>query len=357
MIKKDEIDKLVEEAIQTKIFPGCVIGVVEKKDESMFIQKVLAYGTYEYNADSKKVSGQSIFDVASLTKTISTGLISMKLLEKGKIFAKDPVQKFFPQFHDLNTTVFHLLTYTVPFKAFTKEEKENFNINLSLEDFRENLFRIPFDGEVGAKYLYSDATADLLGRIIEKVTNKSLEENFQELVGHNLELVNSSLEPKKFPKESIIPSQIINGEIVQGVVNDPKARKNYLGSHYSGCAGLFSNISDCLKVLEMFLDFGMFRGQRFLERESILKMVDDNLSLVLPTPMCTGDNSVTSLKKLFPDRKLIFGKSGFTGCLLLGDLESGKAFVFLSNRTYPNGDKEYEKYATLRQKLVKLILN
>ena len=88
-------------------------------------------------------------------------------------------------------------------------------------------------------------------------------------------------------------------------------------------------------------------------------MINNNLNLEsdMPTPLCTGDNSTTNLRRLFGLNEKYFGKSGFTGCQIFGNTEKQKFIVFLSNRTYQNGDINYEKFHEFRRQLIKLLFN
>ena len=63
----EHVVALVRQAIEKRIFPGCVLGVMDIGG-----QDVRAFGRPTYESGSR-VAERSIYDVASLTKTIEAG--------------------------------------------------------------------------------------------------------------------------------------------------------------------------------------------------------------------------------------------------------------------------------------------
>ena len=352
-MKNIKLSELVENAIEDKVFPGCAIALIRKtgsQGQEKFEEEILSFGNFTYDENSPKVKEDTIYDVASITKTVSTGILFMKLLEEEKVSLDDKIQKYFPEFKNDNATIKHLLTYTLDFKNFTVEEKKSFINNMSVEEFRNNIFNLELATEPGTVYKYSDATADIQGRIIELVEQDNLKNLFRKHVKEKLGLKNSSLEPKDLDLENIAPSQIVDGEIIKGIANDPKARKSYKAGYFSGCAGLFSNAPDLMKVVKIFLS-----------NEGNFKLMKDNqLNLNVPTNMCMTDYSMIALNEMlgvtdFSGKNRYVGKSGFTGPLMFMDLEKEIGLVFLCNRTYPDGPVNVERYVKFRRELIRII--
>lgn len=345
-----EVETLVHNAIADKIFPGCVLGIIKKdKQSGSFKTELKAFGSFTYDAGSKKVEINTIYDVASITKTVSTGFLCMQALRDGKINLEDRIQKYFPQFQSETATIRHLLSHTLDYQNFTEEEKKRLIAELSVEEFTQGVFKLRLESGPGTVYKYSDATADIQGMLLEKVYGDNLNNLFKKYIVPKYNLENTSLEPDDLNLENIAPSQVLDENDLQGLVNDPKARKKYLAGYYSGCAGLFSNVPDLLKVCEHMLK----------NKQEYELMQKDVFNLNVPTPLCCGDNSTTDLRRMLDkDGKWsrdIIGKSGFTGCQLLVDFDRDLALVFLSNRTYPDPTRDYPKFHEFRRKLVNLI--
>lgn len=216
----------------------------------------------------------------------------------------------------------------------------------------QGVFKLRLESEPGTVYKYSDATADIQGMLLEKVYGDNLNNLFKKYIVPKYDFKNTTLEPKDLNAEDIAPSQILESKNLQGLVNDPKTRKKYLAGYYSGCAGLFSSVSDLLKVCKHMLE----------NKNEYKLMLADVFNLNVPTPLCSGDNSTTDLRRILEGvdvnvpagnfKRKILGKSGFTGCQLLVDFDRDLALVFLSNRTYPDPTRDYPKFHEFRRRLV-----
>lgn len=344
-----EIKELIEQAVSDRIFPGCSLGIISNKGTEVF-----NFGKFTYEENSKNVDENTIYDVASITKLVSTGFLCMQALRDRKINLEDKIQKYFPQFQSETATIKHLLSYTLNYQNFSEEEKKRLIAELPVEEFIQGVFKLRLESEPGMVYKYSDATADIQGMLLKKVYGDNLNDLFKKYIVPKYNFKNTSLEPKDLNIEDIAPSQVLDGKDLQGLVNDPKARKKYLSGYYSGCAGLFSSVSDLPRVCKHILE----------NRNDYKLMTEDVFDLNVPTPLCSGDNSTTDLRRMLEGvgiqelsknfKRKILGKSGFTGCQLLVDFDKNIALVFLSNRTYPDPTRDYPKFHEFRRKLIHL---
>src|SRR4029078_5621169 len=117
------VSKLMNDAIAAHRLPGAVV-VIGHGDKVVFHQ---AYGSRKL-ADEPGLDGSpapvepmtedTIFDLASLTKSLATATAVMQLYEQGKVPFDDPVQQYLPDFNTANdpqrakVTVRMLLTHT-----------------------------------------------------------------------------------------------------------------------------------------------------------------------------------------------------------------------------------------------------
>ena len=109
---KQEISKQILTAITEKAFPGCVVGVVRKDGERI----ILPFGRFTYEHDSPLISGESVFDIASVTKSIPTSSLALKLIDNGKLKITDRLIDYIPEFNNSDrerVLIKHLLTYTL----------------------------------------------------------------------------------------------------------------------------------------------------------------------------------------------------------------------------------------------------
>ena len=188
---KKKIDKLVHNALKNHVFTACSIGffrVAEKATE----KEIFSYGCTGEDEGIFSVDGETVFDLASLTKPLVTSLSLLALLQEGQLHLDDKLQFCFKK--DLpgknNISLFHLLTHSSGLPAhrpyykklvdFPQKERMERITDWALS---ENLVFQP-----GVNNLYSDLGFILLGRIVEKVSGESLDAFWERKIITPLEL-------------------------------------------------------------------------------------------------------------------------------------------------------------------------
>jgi len=104
------IDDVVNQALSEGAAPGCVV-CVGRRGEVVHIK---AYGNRSIRPTTEPMTIDTVFDLASLTKPISTATSIMVLIERGKIRLADKITEFIPEFGQNGKeeiTVFQLLTH------------------------------------------------------------------------------------------------------------------------------------------------------------------------------------------------------------------------------------------------------
>ena len=86
----DRTREVLLEAVANRVFPGAVVEVGGVARAAATI----AVGTLGYEEGSDAVSDSTIFDLASLTKVLSTATLAATLVEHGMIALDDPVRKW-----------------------------------------------------------------------------------------------------------------------------------------------------------------------------------------------------------------------------------------------------------------------
>ncbi len=325
----ERISTLAEKAILERVFPGCVVGAILANGERILVAK----GTETYDQNSPQVTEQAVFDVASVTKVVPTGLLAAKLLHEGSFTLDTPVVSIVPELRMPDAEkilVRHLFTYTASNPAFGENKHGPY------EQLREAIFTTPLGAPPGEKFLYTNLPSYLLGLIIERKTGKQLDIVADELLFTPLGLRTITFHPRTLPASTqIIPTEVTleRGE-VRGVVHDESAHLMQQHGEIPGHAGLFSTADDLLTVLEMLLSGGILNGARILEKEVVDRIFANHtkgmaesvgLSWALNVPSLMGDSCT----------ECTAGKSGFTGTFVAIDRSLDVAWVVLSNRTYP----------------------
>ena len=180
------VSTLINGAIAAHKLPGAVV-VVGHGGHVAFEQ---AYGVRKL-ADEPGLDGtpspaepmteDTIFDMASLSKCLSTATAVMQLYEQGKLQFDDPIQKYLPDFnasHDTQraqVTIRMLLTHTSG-EAADVNQKDAWG--LAAPDKAEGFHRAlttPLQSAPGAVFRYSDINFILLGDLVETLSGESLD--------------------------------------------------------------------------------------------------------------------------------------------------------------------------------------
>ena len=165
------IQKLYSEKFNAST-PACVILI--SRDGKPLMQK--AFGMSNI-AEKESATIDHKFRIGSVTKQFTAAAI-LKLEEEGRLSIEDEVSKYFPEFPRGNdVTLKHLLTHTSGIVSYTS--KNNFWMSaegsvseLEIVDMVKN---DEFDFEPGEKYSYCNTGYVMLGYIVGKVTESSLE--------------------------------------------------------------------------------------------------------------------------------------------------------------------------------------
>jgi CubicO group peptidase (beta-lactamase class C family) len=128
-----EIDTVINQAIADGQTPGAVLLVSRKG--SVVCRR--AYGYSMLIPEKKKMTVETVFDLASLTKPMATATSAMILIQEGKLRLMDAVRDYIPGFEPWKDPesdktekirIWHLLTHTsgLPPYAPVKELQEQY---------------------------------------------------------------------------------------------------------------------------------------------------------------------------------------------------------------------------------------
>ena len=361
------IDSIANLGILEKAYPGCVV-LVARHGNTIFEK---AYGTYNYD-DTARVTVNSIFDLASVTKICAATLSVMKLYDKGKIRLDKSLGTYLPWVRnsdkeDLNiekimlhearlvpAVVFYRQTFDsvtgLPSSAFfRKKASAAFKVrvaqNLFLKsDYWKTMNRSIVTSQLLApdKYIYSDNDFIFIGDVVKAVSGLRLDayadKNFYKPMG----LTSIGFNPSnRFDTSLIAPTEIDNyfrHQHLRGDVHDEGAA---MFGGVAGHAGLFSNAQDIAALLQMLLEGGSYKGHQYLKPETIAFFTANNSRISrrgIGFDKPQKDNFTTSTPDPYPSRyasQLTFGHTGYTGTAVWADPEYDLVYVFLSNRVNP----------------------
>ncbi len=364
-----EIDSIVNTAISQGAFPGAVVLVA--KDGKVAFEK--SYGFLDYNKKDA-VTNETVYDLASVTKISATTMAVMKLYGEGKLKLDNELQQYIPWLvgtDKANIKVKDVLLHQaglIPFIPFYKETieasgkpnpsiyrtkaEDGFTIRVAEDiylrnDWQDSIYKRIADSKLTDKdkYVYSDNDFIFLGKIVESISGKTLDEYVREDFYLPLGMMSTTFKPREhIPINMIAPTETekhFRQQTIRGDVHDEGAS---LFGGVAGHAGLFSNAYDLAQIYQMLLDNGEVDAldEDFLKRKTIKKFTDYQSKVSrrgygFDKP--EKDNATR--KDPYPSKSAspkTFGHTGFTGICVWVDPAYDLIYIFLSNRVTPTRD-------------------
>jgi beta-glucosidase-like glycosyl hydrolase/CubicO group peptidase (beta-lactamase class C family) len=382
------IDTIVSESIKEKAFPGCQVLIV--KDGIVIYNK--PYGSFTY-AESRKVNDTDIYDLASMTKASATVPAIMKLYDDSKIKLNTTLSTYVPVLKGTDKagiTVRDALLHETglsPFLAYYMDAINTKSYNGKLfsyrktathtamfdettwvrpdfkfkshmvsttpkagfrpladkmyisESYQDTLVNAIVKSKLRARktYLYSCLNFMLLKEAVENITKEDMNTYLQDKFFMKLGATTTTYNPlTKFDKSRIAPTErddFLRKQLLQGYVHDEAAA--FLGG-ISGNAGLFSNANDLAKLYQMWLNKGVYGGERYLSEKTCqlfmgTKSSTSRRGLGFDKPETrTNKSSPTA----FSAPASTYGHTGFTGTCFWVDPDNDLIYIFLSNRVF-----------------------
>jgi len=341
---QDQISSLLAEHVATGDFPSAVYLVAER-GEVVFAD---ALGFAVREPETVPASLETIYDLASLTKPLVTGLLCARRIELGELTLDSSVSHYLPEFDRTDKhmiTVRQLLTHTSGLPAWRP-------LYVLAEGRRDATIAAIANEKLaygpGTRVLYSDLGFITLGILLERMTRTNFVELASKEIIGPLSLSQTFFNPgisirnriaasergNAYEHETLVepksnlPATIRRDNVIWGEVHDGNA---YFLGGAAGHAGLFSTARETLRLAQQFVA----PGTQLLRPESCA---------LFQTNMTDGLNEARSLgwqlaqtkdstagASLAPDS---FGHTGFTGTSCWIDAGKERAFILLSNRTH-----------------------
>ena len=263
--------------------------------------KFYSFGNEKWDDDTKKADENTVFDIASMTKAI-TSVAILQLVESGKISLDDSVSKYIPEIRDLKIitetnfnepvkaiTIKNLLSHTSGIGYwFTNQLIANDIQNDTRIDYWPKKDQIKEDEydwkfsvqprrvfEAGERWLYG-RNLGIAGRIIEKISGQNLESYFIENIFNPLEMNSTRFnltDQMSKRKASVGIRDSITGKIKENY----KRRTPKFTSDFYGGGGLKSSAKDYAKFLLCLLNNGTLNNYQILKESSVKLMMEKQL--------------------------------------------------------------------------------
>lgn len=341
-VRLSQVDRIIEESIKTGEIPGAVLAVV--RDGKMAYLK--AYGNKSVYPSQEKMTENTIFDLASVSKPVGTAIAFMQLVEQGRVRLTDNVSMYIPGFKPWTDTVtgrkieirvVDLLTHTSGLPPYapvaTIVEQSGAPNPTALMSWISNCKR---DFKPTSDFQYSCLNFVTLQNILQNITGMKLMDYSKKNVFDVLGMKNTTYNPSGELLKLVAPTEKQkDGSVLLGRVHDPIA--NILNDGNSGNAGVFSNAEDLAILAAALMNGGEYNGKRVLGKLTLETMTRVPAQVMSEGRSLGWDNFssyASNNGNLFhPDRT--FGHTGYTGTSFIVDPVSKTAVILLAHRVHP----------------------
>jgi uncharacterized protein YbbC (DUF1343 family)/CubicO group peptidase (beta-lactamase class C family) len=319
------VDALVQQEVTSQGITGAVLLVGHAG--KVVHQK--AFGLRAATPRPDKMTVDTIFDVASLTKAVATAPSVMRLVQFGQIRLNDPVSQYIPEFGTSgkqNITIRQLLTHFSGLRG-------DLDLNFPWEG-QEQAFRLA-DQETpekppGAQFLYSDINFIVLGEMVQKLSGMGLEKYADAHIFQPLGMKHTRfLPPPEWRAKIAETLSIDNRRVLRGTVHDPTAQR--MGG-VAGHAGVFSTAGDLSLLAQALID-----RNKILTPDLIEKMTTPQQPPNATDLRGLGWDMDSWLSSNRGDLLPIgsFGHTGFTGTSIWIDPYTKTYIILLTNTLRP----------------------
>ena len=324
------LDEAVRQGIARGLYPGAVV-IVGLRDSILYTR---GYGHYTWNPASRVPDPDStLWDIASITKVVSTGATALRLVDQGKLGLNAPVRRYLPRFSGglkNQVTVRMLLDHTSGLKSYVPIYQRARRSRSRAVDllYAQPLLRVPGDSAE-----YSDLNALFLGLVIEKVTGLPLDKAAAREVFRPLGMSETLYKPPARLRRRTVPSGVWRGTPIAGDVNDQNA---VVFGGVAGHAGVFSTARDLARFAQVWLRKGVGPEGPWVRPETMVSFLavgprTGTRALSWDTPDLAGEEPSIFGTLI---SKAAYGHTGFTGTELWIDPTHNLFLVFLTNRTF-----------------------
>ena len=290
-------DYLRNEVATGKI-PGAVL-LIQQHGQLVLLE---SFGVLDVDSQ-RPMTKDAIFRLYSMSKPV-TSVAAMMLVDDGKLSLDDPLSKFIPAFaetkaavekHDENgkvvlateplvrpITIYDLLRHTSgitygfygdsPVRKLYAASKL-FDGDVDNAELAERLAKLPLAEQPGTLWDYGHST-DVLGRVIEVVSGKSLYEFEKERLFDPLRMPDTAFKVDD-SKRARVAEPLPGDNTLSSVrgLGDPVLRRRW----ESGGGGMLGTIADYGRFAQMLLNGGSLDGRQYLKPETVRLMTSDQV--------------------------------------------------------------------------------
>jgi CubicO group peptidase (beta-lactamase class C family) len=321
--------QILQRAVADRAFPAATIEVGNSQ-QPLWRE---AFGRLTFEPESPQTSGDTVFDLASLTKVLATTTLVMRQVERGVLSLDDPVAQHIAAWRDdgpIVVTIRDLLSHCAGLSAHVPFYRDH----QGRAEYESAIVRTPRAYEPRTASVYSDLGFMLLGFILDAIA--PLATQFDTLRAQMGNVQDLQFNPPSVWKSRTAPTRLDpwRQRLLIGEVDDDNAWALGGAAGHAGLFGVVGSVGEYARHLLQVLDgrvgaFTQETAQTFVTRRTEIPGSSRALGwdTMLPTSSCGTRLSPQS-----------FGHVGFTGTSLWIDPERSIYVALLTNRVHPTPD-------------------
>jgi CubicO group peptidase (beta-lactamase class C family) len=341
-------DEVILKAVENKEIPGAVLAVVRKGK----LAYLKAFGNKQVYPEPVPMDVNTVFDMASVSKSMSTAISAMILIERGQLRLSDRVDRYIPGFRG-NIRVNDLMTHTSGLPPYASVDSLQKLYGAPNPDgLIEYIANCERDFQPKKNFQYSCLNFITLQRIIETISGQNLRDFAKENIFDVLGMKHTDYQPTGETLQRVAPTEKQKDDsVLCGVVHDPLAR--IMNGGISGNAGVFSDANDLAILVTALLNGGEYKGRRILSPQGVktMRTVPREVRTFGRTP---GWDNFSDYASNHGDLLSLntYGHTGYTGTSLVIDPDNDLAIILLTNRAHPNDKGEVVRLRSIVANIV-----
>ncbi|MCC8424680.1 serine hydrolase [Mucilaginibacter sp. UR6-11] len=270
--QSSETGKFIEAFTKKNNFNGTIL--IEQNSKTIY-KKSFGFANLPFKVPT---TTDTKYKVASITKAFTSVLI-LQLVEQGKIDLEKPITTYLPAYKGaggIKVTIKQLLNMTSGMRNFDENGASldsvlrngipQYQLPFTSDQLLTKFCSYPLVKEPGKEFDYNNADFIILGKVIEKISGKSYEQNLQEKIFQPLQMASSGLLSQNKIIDKLADTYFYRGDL-KALVNDLPV---YMENWYAAGA-IYSTADDILKFSN-----ALFSG-RLLKQETMNQMFTSGL--------------------------------------------------------------------------------
>lgn len=316
------VDDALRRAVETKAMPGVV--AVAATDKGILYEG--AFGKRELGKEAPMTLDTVVW-IASMTKAI-TATAAMQLIERGKLSLERPASQEVPEIAAAKVlegfdaagkprlrapqrpiTLKHLLTHTAGFGYDLWDpaigEYEKVTGTPGIITCKNAALTTPLMFDAGDRWEYG-ISVDWVGKMVEAVSGKRLEQYFRENIFDPLGMTDTSfkISPSQRARLASVHQRDEKGALAPIQFEIPQEPEFFMGG-----GGLYGTARDYLAFTQMIMQSGSFKGAQVLRPETVALMSQNHIGALEIPVFRTAVPSLSNDVELFPGMSKKWGLS------------------------------------------------